>query len=272
MHLKKFQGSMGLIMAALILMAVACKKDPVVIDDDPTGGKVKFSFLHKVNGQDAEFDTLKYINAAGNNYEINGIQYFISDITLHKSGGQKVVLSGNNEIHYTDARKSSTLDWLVNQTIPTGTYDSVTFTFGINAVKNKTGLFLNQPESNMMWDEILGGGYHYLKLDMKWMNPNNFLAANSFHIGIGQIYDNNGNITGFVQNYFTVKLPASSFTVAEGKITHIPIIMNIESWFETPNVYDFNYWGGAIMQNQDAMAAACQNGHDVFTTGIITII
>jgi hypothetical protein len=45
--------------------------------------------------------------------------------------------------------------------------------------------------------------------------------------------------------------------------------MNIESWFQTPHIYDHNYWGGAIMQNQAAMQMAKENGFDVFEIGVI---
>jgi hypothetical protein len=40
--------------------------------------------------------------------------------------------------------------------------------------------------------------------------------------------------------------------------------MNIEKWFESPHVFDFNYWGGAIMQNHAAMQVVKENGWDVF--------
>ncbi len=33
------------------------------------------------------------------------------------------------------------------------------------------------------------------------------------------------------------------------------------------HIYDHNYWGGAIMQNQPAMHMAKENGFDVFTVG-----
>jgi len=43
------------------------------------------------------------------------------------------------------------------------------------------------------------------------------------------------------------------------------MVMNVENWFKSPNTFDFNDWGGDIMQKQDAMHLACKNGWDVFT-------
>lgn len=262
--------SFVLFLSSLILMVAACKKDPVVIDDDPGGGKIKFVFSHQHDGQPVKYDSTMYVNPAGNNYQVNEIKYFISDVILHKAGGSKVILKGNNEIHYFDKDYPSTLDWLADQAIPIGSYDSISFTFGISPDKNKSNIFVNSPEMNMFWPSYMGGGYHYMMLNMKWLDLNNVLTGNAFHLGIGQIYDATGNITGFIHNNFSVSLPASAFTIALNKTTTVPVIMNIENWFKNPNVFDFDVWGGDIMQNQAAMSAAAANGHDVFSTGSIT--
>ena len=73
------------------------------------------------------------------------------------------------------------------------------------------------------------------------------------------------NIKRFVQNYFHVKIPASSFTVVDNQPKSVKIIMNIDSWFTTPTNWDFNHWSSMIMQNQKAMGTIKSNGVDVFT-------
>jgi hypothetical protein len=77
------------------------------------------------------------------------------------------------------------------------------------------------------------------------------------------------SIYAFVQNYFTVSLPGSAFKIESGKPRNIELLMNVDSWFATPHPFDFNYWGGAIMQNQDAMQKVKENGYDVFKIGLI---
>ena len=77
------------------------------------------------------------------------------------------------------------------------------------------------------------------------------------------------SIYAFVQNYLSVKLPNSAFTIEQDKTREIEIIMNIESWFDTPHIYDHNYWGGAVMQTQPAMQMIRENGYDVFAVGRI---
>jgi hypothetical protein len=102
-----------------------------------------------------------------------------------------------------------------------------------------------------------------------WKDTEGTRKPFNFHLGIGQIYENNtgdvDDITGFVHNAFTVNPGGGSFTFGAGQTLTATLTMNIESWFDTPVVYDFNHFGGAIMQNQEAMHIACMNGEDVFS-------
>jgi hypothetical protein len=40
--------------------------------------------------------------------------------------------------------------------------------------------------------------------------------------------------------------------------------MHIEQWFKAKRIYDHDEWGGAIMQQQEAMEIGIQNGPQVF--------
>ena len=261
-----------LILSLAVGLFAGCKKE----EDEPVikeAGKISLSFAHKVNGQDLVVDTLMYINAAGNQYLVNEIQYFISDVTLHNADGSTLLIKAWNDIHYVDTDIPSTWTWAVVDSIPVGNYTSLSFTFGISEQKNQSYMYVNPPESYMFWPQFLGGGYHYMKLNGKWKDTLNMISPFDFHLGIGQIYASDvievDSIIGFVQNYFTVTLPNSAFTIEKDKTRHLEIVMNIESWFETPHIYDHNHWGGAIMQTQPAMQMAKENGFDVFTAGSI---
>jgi len=258
-------------LSALLLTNVSCNYDDP--DSEETAGHISFSFTHLVDGLPLEKDKMKYVNAAGNPYEINQVMYFISDVTLHKSDGTKKLISDWKDIHYVDIDIPETLKWDVYDDIPAGAYDSVSLIFGITGEKNKSFMFVNPPEVNMMWPDILGGGYHYMMINGSWKDNTNVIKSFAFHMGIGQLYKSNvidvDSIYAFVQNYFSVKLPNTAFTIEANKTRQIEIVMNIDSWFITPHIYDHNYWGGAIMQNQAAMQMAKENGFDVFQVGAI---
>ena len=256
--------------ALLILMVAACHDKSDLL---PATGKISFSFTHQLDGLPLETDVIKYVNAAGNPYGINQLMYFISDVTLYKSDGNRRLISDWTDIHYVDIDMPETLQWDVYDDIATGAYDSITFVFGITEEKNQSFRFVNPPEVNMMWPEMLGGGYHYMMMNGKWRDNQNVVNNVAFHMGIGQLYKSNvidtDSIYAFVQNFFTVSLPAAQFVIEENKTRQVEIIMNIESWFETPHIYDHNLWGGMIMQNQPAMQMAKENGFDVFSVGEI---
>lgn len=248
----------------LMIMFSSCEKNDK--KEPEKSGQVSFYFNHFVNDQQLLFDTLKYQNAAGNQFLVNEIQYFISDVILYKNDGSALLLDAFNDIHYIDTDLPETWNYTFQDKIPVGTYDSISFTFGITEEKNITLMFVNPPESNMFWPEYLGGGYHYMKLNGKWKNTQGTMMPFNFHLGIGQIYDPVSNeITGFVQNYFRVHLNNSGFAISENEMVYFDLIMNVDEWFQSPNTYDFNYWGGDIMQNQPAMEAVKQNGNNVFS-------
>lgn len=250
--------------AILFIFLNSCKEK----DNGP--GSIKLTFNEVVNDESLKTDTLAYINEAGNQYLVSEIQYFISNFTLYFNNGESYTVKDNMGIHYVDTDIPDTKYWDIPDDIPSGHVDSIVFVFGLDSADNQSNIFPNPPESNMFWPEQLGGGYHYMKLNGKYLATGGTLAPFNYHLGIGQIYDTNGQVTSFVQNYFKVSFPLVMMSsmlvdVKPGETTSLLITMNIDSWFKTPNTWDFNTMGSMMMQNQAAMHAACENGHDVFS-------
>lgn len=235
-------------------------------------GKLKIEFNHTVDNQTVQLNTNIYVNEAGNHYELADIMYFISDLTLYSHNGTSLLINDWTAIHYIDINIPTTLTWNIYDPIPTGVYDSISFVFGLDEQRNQSFAFANPPESNMFWPDVLGGGYHYMMINGKWVNQQNVVTPFDFHLGIGQIYSDTINynvntITGFVQNYFKVTLPISALQISKNITSTIVLKMEIESWFKTPNIWDHNYWGGSVMQNQRALKTIKENGFDVFSVG-----
>jgi hypothetical protein len=256
----------------LTLLFSAC--EPERLPADKVRGKIILEFKHSVDGQSLIKDSLAFINEAGNIYEVNELKYFISDVFLTDNSGKQLLLDDEKVIHYVDIDIPGTEKWKVFDPIPEGTYDSIVFVFGLNEARNVSFAFVNPPEVNMFWPDILGGGYHYMMINGKWIDPENKTTPFDFHLGIGQLYSgittSVDSITGFVHNYFRVALPLSGLKIEDNTTHTITLEMNIASWFKTPHIWDFNLWGGYIMQNQTAMKNACENGCDVFSISGIT--
>lgn len=240
-----------LLIGILTVLLTSCTK--------PKGnGDLSINIGYSINGKPLITDTLCYVNEARNEFMINEIQWFISKMELQDERGEWKALEPRIFYIDTNIPESQTLKIT---SIPNGKYKAIRFTFGLDEEDNVSGLFSDPPEANMFWPEPLGGGYHYMKLNGKYLDENEQLAPLNIHLGIGQ----NEDRTVFYQNYFIVELPID-FTIVESTENQLDLTMIVDNWFRNPNLYDFNEFGSAIMQNQDAQQTLKENGKDVFVT------
>jgi hypothetical protein len=263
--MKTLKLSISLLMIIFSIAFLGCDKKT----DDPIAkpaGKLIINFEHYLDNAPVVRDSFMYTNAAGNNYKFTLVRYFISDVKLYKSDGSIKLIDDWTDYFYIDTDIPSRLKWVVYDSIPIGDYDSISFHFGFKDIDNHSFMFVNQPESNMVWPEDLGGGYHYLQLEGKWRYSSTISIGYAYHLGRGQSRDaNNQPVAPFFDNSFRVSLPSSSFSIADGKTTEVNFRMNIEKWFMEPHIWDHNAIGGDIMENQPAMKMAQENGWNVFS-------
>jgi hypothetical protein len=256
----------GLMMLAVMVTSCHEKNDPA---PGVPSGTITLSVDHRVKGQVLKCNELQYVNAAGNEYLITDLMYFISGITFYRNDGVRKVIACGNGIFYINEAIPGTKAISFADQIPAGSYDSITFMFGLSPEVNKSYLFVNPPEVLMGWPEVLGGGYHHMMMNGKWKDPSGNLMPFNFHMGTGQLYHGNSynvdSIYAYTDNSFLVLLRESSFQLADKETLHFQLTMNIDQWFENPHVYDHNFWGGAIMQKQPAMQMAKENGWNVFS-------
>ena len=104
-------------------------------ETEPQVGNVFLKFEHFADDAEVEFDEMKYTNAAGNEYEVTEIQWFVSDISLNAADGGKLVLGEEKFAHYVDTNLPETFTWSVPDDVPTGEYTSISMTFGIKGEK-----------------------------------------------------------------------------------------------------------------------------------------
>ena len=222
-------------------------------------GHIKLNFSFVVDKDSLRLDTCVYQNAAGNLYEVNDVQFFISHVRLETTSGEVVEIADNQGIHYTDIRIPGTLTWNIADIVPADEYKSISFVFGLEGEQNTTGYFPNPPENNMSWPDMIGGGYHYMKINGRWIDGSG--VRQPFNLHTGKIATDNG----FADNTFTVTLPLEQFAVIHKETAELTLQMNINAWFTNPNTFDFNVLGGSIMQNREAQQILRENGRDVFS-------
>lgn len=237
-------------------------------------GRVDVNFTFSYDGRnlsalnDTALFRMPVVTAGDTAYvTLEEIRYFISQVYLIEESGKRVFLGDSvfGSLRYIDAASSGSKIWQL-QDVPCGHYVGLGFTYGLNEADNVSRRFSNPPESLMFWPDALGGGYHYMQINGKWIaaegaEPMPF----GLHTGIGQTWEN-GVATAFHQNYVRFEFPKafSLFLSMKGKIS-ATVNMEVAQWFVNPHAWDFAVQGGAIMQNQAAQQILKDNAWNVFS-------
>jgi hypothetical protein len=202
---------------------------------------LNINFKHYVDGIELIANEMIYTNPSNDNYSIQTLRYLISDITLHTNNGDETVL---NEVHFIDISIDSTLILNIPQ-INYQNYTSISFTMGLDSIKNITNLFLNENFfPSFVWPEFLGGGYHYMQLE------------GDFNTVFNGYTTHTGGTNGIDFSFNKI------FSITD--ITDININMEITNWYKNPET--LNLTSDGIMGNIDKQVILQANGiEDVFS-------
>ena len=221
-----------LLIIAISFFFSACKKkeaeegcmDPVAINylvtaniDDESCEylSVNIHFNHYVDAIELVVNDMAYTNLSNDNYSIQTLRYLISDITLHTDNNNSTIL---DEVHFIDISIDSTLILNIPQ-INYKNYTSISFTMGLDSIKNITNLFLNENFfPSFVWPEFLGGGYHYMQLE------------GDFNTVFNGYTTHTGGTNGIDFSFNKI------FSITD--ITDININMEITNWYTNPEIFD----------------------------------
>lgn len=228
-----------------IVLLFSCKKDKEeVLPEEYTTLKINFSY--SVDNAPLIFDSLIYTNDAGEVYAISKLEYYISNITFYRSS---VSVYKTDKIVYLSANSSSA-NSIVLESIPVGGYSYITFNVGIDASRNSSYYLPNTAENiGMAWPEMMGGGYHFMKLEGHYFN-------NSSSFGYAVHLGKNTNLVSCTIN----EECSLSYPNAE-----LEFNMNINEWYRTPEQYSFITDGNYTMSDSLLMAKIKSNGADAFS-------
>ena len=214
---------------------------------------ITLNFTHHWNGlkiTPKDFNELKFTNENGERLSIERLRYLISNISL---------INGKN-YHLIDVGENSG----TSITIPELTDESyaLSFKFGLSDEDNTDGTYQDLNSVSFSVPGVLGGGYHFMQFDGKYI-------------------DNNKEATGF--NYHTIKavdttdpdnlkFEDTSFEVNLGTIEvannpKMEIKMNLAEWFKNPNTWNLNELNTVLMPNFEAQKMMRANGDSVFSLG-----
>ncbi|BDD09540.1 hypothetical protein FUAX_19720 [Fulvitalea axinellae] len=236
------------VFAGLLAGLGACSSS----DEDANEGlSVKFS--HKANGRQLKKGSMEYENKKGEAFEVENLKYYVSDFSFTTSSGN---VSNLDTVLYIDINKAETLKARsFPQVQLNDPVTKVAFTFGLDDERNTEnglGRPFNSDDQKMIWPMPMGGGYHYMKIEGRYKSSDGQNKPYNTHTGRLKKDDT------LTSHFFRVNLE-----MPKGG-GDLELVMNVEKWYESPNLYSFDYFGKAIMNNLEAQRFLKENGHDVF--------
>ena len=214
--------------------------------------KVTVSYTNSVDGAELMYHEMIYTNDAGNTYNVMRLKYILSQISLHTHDGNSILL---DDIHFVDSENDASVIGEETIEIPVGAYDSLSFTFGLNEKMNVSNAYLAEPvHATMAWPDVMGGGYHYMRLEGAYLHSDGTQHFYNTHTGRLQESD----------NYIELGFPIDLYANTDENI-NLNIDMNINKWYTNPHTYNFEDFEAGIMGNLTAQELLSANGADVFS-------
>ena len=166
-----------------------CEFDTITAHE---GSHVMIKMDHNYNGNSfmpSDFDTLKFTNDKGTKHSVTKLQYLVSDFVMYKADGDSIVVEGYNLVDFTNTN-SFAYSFPTELHIPNGDYTGIGFTWGFDEADNTSGSYADLNAASWSWPAMIGGGYHFMKFEGKFIDSNTDTTAFAFHNGTAS---NNGN-------------------------------------------------------------------------------
>lgn len=231
----------------MVLTVLSCEKGKVTphIPKAKTG-EIHFKINYEVDGIVLESMAMNYTTPNGYPFSVWKIQYIVSDFKFYGPDG----VWSDTGFYFLDSQDTGKNTISIKE-IPVGYYESFSFLIGIKPEYNvHDSLPMQADFQDMFWPDVMGGGYHFMKLEGRY-SVGGTEKGYAMHIG-----ENGFSIPVKLNKKFQVnyKYPTKDFQLT----------MNINEWFRTPITYDFETDGSSIMGDSVAMMKIVKNGSDVF--------
>ena len=216
---------------------------------------VTLNFTHHWNGlkiTPQDFNELKFTNENGERLSIERLRYLVSNISLINSKNYHLIDVGEN--------------YGTSITFPELTDESyaLSFRFGFSDEDNTDGTYQDLNSVSFNVPEMLGGGYHFMQFDGKYVDNNNEVSGFNYHT-IKAVDRTDPDNLKFEDTSFEVNL--GTIVVADN--TEIEIKMNLAEWFKNPNTWNLNELNTVLMPNFEAQKMMRANGGSVFSLGVV---
>jgi hypothetical protein len=230
----------------LLLFCNACSSK----EETKITNKTRINFAMQVENQDLQLNTQRYQNANGDEYTIEKLAFYMSNIKfVNTQNGQ--FCKEPKSYHLIRLQNSNQFSFEI-ENLPNGVYDAIEFAIGVDSTQNTSLDNIGDLDAanGMAWDWTTG--YKFLLLEGRFF-PKNNTQTKGLVVHIGEN-----------SNYVTYKLPINQkFELATGKTTTLKLKANIAEVFKTPYSIDFTI-NNQIMGGDEAKKVS-QNYADMIT-------
>ena len=216
---------------------------------------ITLNFTHHWNGlkiTPQDFNELKFTNENGERLSIERLRYLVSNISLINGKNYHLIDVGEN------SGTSITIPELTNESY------ALSFRFGFSDEDNTDGTYLDLNSVSFSVPGMLGGGYHFMQFDGKYIDNNNEASGFNYHT-IKAVDRTDPNNLKFEDTSFEVNLG----TIEVASNPEIEIKMNLAEWFKNPNTWNLNELNTVLMPNFEAQKMMRANGDSVFSLGVV---
>ncbi len=238
----------------LVMFFVACDKN----DDQPQNTPVSIDFSHSFNQQEIDssnFNALDYTNGFGTTLSITRLRYLVSQISFTNQQGIKTIVKDYQLVDLSQDNSLAINDIL----LPPGAYN-LKMRFGFTEATNTSSIYPDLNAASWNVPDMLGGGYHYMQLEGRFLDPTNEPFIYAYHT-ISAVQNPGPENT---REDTSIEIDLGEITVTQDA-TQINVTMDINQWFENPNLWDLNILNGMLMGNYTAQKMMQENGQTVFS-------
>ncbi|MFT5258126.1 MAG: hypothetical protein ACI9KF_001766 [Arenicella sp.] len=242
-----------LFIITLIIFAACTQEKECCLQ--PEQFEITLNFTHnwdRLEFTKQNFNELKFTNANGERLSIEKLQYLISNISLLDAKNHHLIDVGEN---------TGTSISILNLT--EGSY-VLSFRFGFSDEDNTDGAYQDLNSVSFNVPEMLGGGYHFMQFNGKYLDTNSEESGFNYHT-IRAVDKTDPNNLEFEDTSFEVNLGTIKIT----NTTEIEIEVNLAEWFKNPNTWNLNELNTVLMPNFEAQKMMSANGKSVFSLGAI---
>ncbi|SEJ44080.1 hypothetical protein SAMN05216327_110140 [Dyadobacter sp. SG02] len=224
------------------VLMVSCAFPDEDDDTDPIEtGTIQLQFDNIVGDKDLQLDSTRYINAAGEDFTVSKLNYYISNIKLVRMDGSIFTVPQDSS-YFLIREANQESQNLTIRNVLTGEYAGIEFVVGVDSVRSvmepdspgRKGILdiYSGPtnEEAMYWD--WNPGYIFMKLEGSSDSSTTANGKYYYHIGFF-----GGRTERTLNNLRTVKLtfPGQKAIVTTSIVSKVFIQADIQKIFNSPN-------------------------------------